>query len=169
MELSSSTSTALGILICACILAAFVLQRRWTGAAWKRGMEANERNDFVEMSNAFRYVVKKYPGWAMARRMLARGLAGAGQHAEAERELRFAAQLEPRNAEGHIDLAAFLLTLSRERDEEALVCVQAALDVAPDMRAALATLPQLRALHSHPRFRDLAGLPEIEIAPARLN
>ena len=31
------------------------------------------------------------------------------------------------------------------------------------------TLPQLRALHSHPRFRVLAGLPEIEITPARLN
>ncbi|NUM54047.1 MAG: hypothetical protein HUU46_10425 [Candidatus Hydrogenedentes bacterium] len=132
-------------------------------------MEAYERKDFAEVRNAFRYVVKKYPGWAMARRMLARGLAGLGQHAEAEQELRLAAQLEPRNAEGHIDLAIFLASLPRDRHEEAVACIETALGVAPEMRPAVATLPQLRALHSHPQFRMLAGLPDAEISAARLN
>lgn len=169
MEPGSITSTALGMFICACILAAYVLQRRWIRNAWKRGMEAYERKDFGEARTAFGYVVKKHPGWAMARRMFARGLAGLGQHAEAEQELRLAAQLEPRNAEGHIDLAIFLASLPRECHDEALACIETALDVAPNMRTALATLPQLRILHSHPRFRVLAGLPEIEITPAKLN
>ena len=132
-------------------------------------MAAYERQDFNEVRNAFRYIVKKNPGWATARRMHARGLAGLGQHAEAEQELRLAAQLEPRNAEAHIDLAIFLASLARERHDEAVACIETALNVAPDMRPSVATLPQLRALHSHRRFRDLAGLPELEIAPARLN
>ena len=169
MEDPSTTSTVIGIVVCACVLAAFVYQRRSLQAAWKRGMEACERQDFDAVRKSFRYIVKKQPGWALARRMLARGLAGLGQHAEAEEELRLAAQLEPRNADGHIDLAIFLTALSRDRHDDALACIQTALDVAPDMRAAIATLPQLRVLHAHPRFRTLAGLPELYIAPARLN
>lgn len=169
MEPTSIASTLIGAAICASILIVYVLQRRWIRAAWKRGMDAYERKDFDEVRAAFHYVVKKHPGWAVARRMLARGLAGLGKHEEAEQELRFAAQLEPRNAEGYIDLAIFLAARSHERHDEAVACVETALDVAPDMRAAVATLPQLRALHTHARFRDLAGLPEVEIARARLN
>ncbi|MBM3290835.1 MAG: hypothetical protein FJY92_11855 [Candidatus Hydrogenedentes bacterium] len=169
MELSAAANTIMGAILCACVLAAFAWQRRRVRAAWTRGMAAYEQRDFDAVREAFGFVVKKNPGWASARRMLARGLAGLGNHAEAERELRLAAQLEPRNAEGHLDLAVFLASLERARHEEAVSCIETALSVAPDMRAAVATLPQLRSLHAHPRFRDLAGLPEIEIAPARLN
>ena len=169
MESTSIASTLIGVGICASILIAHVLQRRRIRAAWKRGMEAYERKDFDAVRTAFRYVVKKYPGWATARRMLARGLAGLGKHEEAEQELRFAAQLEPRNAEGHIDLAIFLASRTHERHDDAVACVETALEVAPSMRAAVATLPQLRVLHKHARFRDLAGLPDVEIERARLN
>lgn len=169
MNLAPETSTFLGLALCACILSAYVLQRRWLAAAWKRGMEALKGRDFAAVNEAFHYIVKKRPGWAMARRMLARGLAGVGRHDEAEREFRLAAQLEPRNPEGHIDLAVFLVSVAPERREEALSCIEAALGVAPDLRTAIATLPQLRPLHSHPRFRDLAGLPSLDVPPSRLN
>lgn len=169
MEPTQIASTVFGICICASILLAYVFQRRWIRAAWKRGMDAYERSDFTEARDAFRYVVKKYPGWAMARRMLARGLAGLGNHKEAEQELRLAAQLEPRNAEGHLDLAIFLASLSRERHEEAVASIETALNVEPGMRQAVASSPQLRALHSSRKFRTIAGLPDAEIDPARLN
>jgi tetratricopeptide (TPR) repeat protein len=169
MEPASIVTPLLGAGFCAGIIIAFYVQRRWIRGAWEKGMAAYERNDFAEVRKAFLYVVKKHPGWATARRMLARGLVGLGKHAEAEQELRMAAQLEPRNAEGHIDLAIFLASLSHERHEEAVACIETALDVAPDMRTAVATLPQLRSLHSHPRFRNLAGLPDTKFTAARLN
>jgi len=169
MDTQSLASTLFGAFVCACIAAAFVYQRRRVRGAWRRGMEAYARQDFAEVRQAFRYVVKKYPGWAMARRMLAKGLAALGDHAQAEQELRLAAQLEPRNADGHIDLAIFLASLARDRHEEAVACIETALAVAPDMRAAVAASPQLRPLHTLPKFRAIAGLPETAIAPARLN
>lgn len=169
MDPSSIQPAILGILVCSAIVLAFAMKRRWIQQAWKRGMDAFHRNEFAEARNAFRYIVKKNPGWASARRMLARGLAGLGEHVEAEKELRFATQLEPRNPAGHIDLAVLLVSMSHERDDEALSCLETALEVSPDVRRALATLPQLRALHGNARFRDLAGLPDVDITPARLN
>lgn len=169
MNWPTELNTLLGIALCGGIIAAYFLQRRWLRNAWLEGIEAHRRNDFEAVHRLFTYIVKKQPGWAAARRMLARGLAGTGAVAEAEREFRFAVELEPANAENYLDLAVFLANLPANRHKEAVDCLETAVVLSPELGGQLAKIPQLRALHTDPRFQSLAGISAPECDLARLN
>ncbi len=169
MELSDTTSTIIGVVLCVAILAAFAYQRRRFTGIWLRGLKAYEEHRFDDAVAAFRYLAKKNPGFALARRMLGRSLLSTGAYEEAEKELTFALQLEPGNAHSRVDLATLLALTAPDREEQAIDLIEEAVELEPAIKSELAGLQQLRALKSNQRFCKIAGISAPEIHPARLN
>ena len=169
MTVESIAPTLLGVLLSVGVLSALAYQRRSLRKTWARGMAAYERGDTAELLKAFGYVVKKQPGWADARRMYARALTATGAVDQAEKELGFAMQLEPRNPDARVDLAIFLANIAPQREDEAIALLEEAVELKPELRMALATLQQFAGLRRNARFCVLAGLPEPVVTPARLN
>ncbi|MDZ4857703.1 MAG: tetratricopeptide repeat protein [Candidatus Hydrogenedentes bacterium] len=169
MPLSETASTFLGILACCGILAAFAYQRRRFHGIWERGLKAYEDRRFDAAVSAFQRIVKKDPGLAVARRMLGRSLISTGAFEQAEEHLQFALQLEPRNAHARVDMASLLALTAPERQELAIDFIEEAIALEPELKAEVVGLEQLRSLRGNRRFRELAGIPEPDIEPARLN
>lgn len=115
-------------------------------AAWKQGLEALQRNDFAAAEKTFRRCVKAAPTSATARRMLGRALFMTGKHEEAEKTLRFGADLEPRNPEGFIELAIFYMARPAPDEAKALDALESAWPHAPRLLDELSQIPPLAPL-----------------------
>jgi tetratricopeptide (TPR) repeat protein len=122
---------------------------------WDRGAAAYEQGRTEEALDAFRKLARMAPSWSPARRMYGVTLMQAGEPVRAEEELRLAAELEPRNAQGWLDLGTFLATRGSERHDEALDALERAVELAPRMREELDRIRLLESLHDDPRFRAL--------------
>jgi len=124
---------------------------RW----WNRGIQAIEQADYDSAEQALRRCVRLSPISAPARRLYARALMSHGKIREAEHEVRMATQLEPRNADGFLDLGFFLSACAPERNEEAVEALEKAVALAPNLRGVIAQDERLRPLHELPRFQAL--------------
>ncbi|MBI5092143.1 MAG: tetratricopeptide repeat protein [Candidatus Hydrogenedentes bacterium] len=149
----------LGIAL-AVVLMAGGLAAKWSTGyrarkAWRLGCEAFEAEDLSGAERQFRRCVKLVPIWTVTRRMLGRALARQGRFGEAEEQFRFAAQLEPRNGEGYLDLGFFLASCPPNRPDEALEMFSKALEYTPSLREALAGAEQLGPLREDSRFLEL--------------
>ncbi|HOE64938.1 MAG TPA: hypothetical protein PLO62_00290 [Candidatus Hydrogenedentes bacterium] len=138
------------------------LGREWTrgrraAAAWKKGVDAYSARDLDVARRSLNACVKLAPTWAPAHRLLGRVLWECGEHQEAEKRIRFGADLEPRNVEGHLDLAQFYLALPAPRETDALDALEKALDCAPALRSELSQFPLFAKLREHPRFQALTA------------
>ena len=139
---------------------AWALAAKWSQGyrarkAWNRGCQAFDTGDIPGAERQFRRCVKLVPVWTLTRRMLGRILARQGHFAEAEEQFRFAAQLEPRNGEGYLDLGLFLATCPPARPDEALDMFAKAVEFAPNLREILAGADVLGSLRDHHRFKEL--------------
>ena len=122
---------------------------------WRRGMAALEREELDEAFRAFGKVVKLIPEAAPAHRMLGRVLVLRGEYEAAEEQLRFGAQLEPRNPEGHADLGIFLAVCPPERPEEAIDHLGKAVELAPELGKLLGRDARLAHLREYAAFESL--------------
>jgi len=125
--------------------------------AWKRSVEALEAGDTVAAEVALRSCVKQSPSWVPARRLLARTLVALRRFDEAEDHLRLVAQFEPRNAEGHLELAMFLANCPPVRADEAVASLTTAVEFAPRLREEIDRRPEFAVLREHPQFRAIAA------------
>ena len=125
--------------------------RRW----WHKGQAAMNGANLVAAEAAFRECVRRAPIAAPAHRALGAVLARRGKLTEAEEHLRFAADLEPRNPDGFIDLGFFLATCVPNRAEDAINAFASAVASAPNLRKLLSEEPRLGPLRRYERFRKL--------------
>ncbi len=148
-------SALLGLLILgACI--AFMWSRGYRmRRTWKRGIDALEAGDLAVAEKSLQSCVKQSPSFVPARRLLGRTLVALQRFDEAEAQLRLASQFEPRNAEGHLELAMFLANCPPVRPDEAVKSLSTALEFAPAIRATLGHRPEFARLRDDPQFQAL--------------
>jgi len=130
-------------------------RRRRVQALWERGVKAYETRNLEEAYTLFARTVKLVPTAAVFRRMLGRTLMDLERLEEAEQHLRLAADLEPRNPDGHLDLAFFLASRAPDRPDEAIDSLTRAVECSPEVRRALAEPGPFASLRQHPRFQAL--------------
>jgi len=131
----------------------------WQGrrfrACWTKGWEALKANDFVAAETAFRTCVRLAPTASLAHRALGGALIRQGKLDEAEERLRFGSDLEPRNADGHLDLGFYYALCVPERADDAIHSFAEAIEHKPELRAVLAEDPRLEALRQNAKFRGV--------------
>ncbi len=130
--------------------------KRW----WALGNEALVAGDLVVAEAAFRTCAKLVPVSSAVRRLLGGLLARRGKLREAEEQLRFGADLEPRNPAGHMDLGFFLALCVPDRTDEAIDAFGKALEYEPDLRETLRKETRLEPLRRDDRFRKLLETPD---------
>jgi Tfp pilus assembly protein PilF len=123
--------------------------------AWETGFAAFKSADLETAATQFGRCVKWAPIWVEARRMLGLTLARLGRHDEAETHYKFALELEPRNADTHLDFAAYLTQRGPEHFDLALVNLEKALNLAPKLREKVRDWRVLEPLHEDERFQRL--------------
>ena len=124
--------------------------------SWQKGVAAYDTSNWVAAEAALRECVRIEPIAAPVRRMLGATLARRNKLAEAEEHLRAGAELEPRNAGGHLDMGFFLVSYAPDRIEEAIAAFAKAVECSPQARAILAAETRLNpAIKDHPKFRAL--------------
>lgn len=155
----SSWTTLIGLTVLAAAMWYFASRRRRIVGKWKEGVAAFERGDMETAAKALRVCLRDAPTWVPARRLLGRALVAAHRIDEAEKELRLAAELEPRNPDGHLDFAIFLAQFAPNRPDEAIDSLVRAVEHGPMLRDRLANLEPLAPLRDHPRFQSLLARP----------
>jgi tetratricopeptide (TPR) repeat protein len=152
-------SAILGIVIVLTVVIVQVLLRQWKMVRlknwWHRGDEAFKAGSYQDAERSFRACVKILPLWIPARTMLAVTLSQQGRLAEAEEQMKLSAELEPRRAEGHVDLGLFYAIQFKDRIEDAIAAFERAVSLRDDLRGELAREPRLRPLLVNPRFKAL--------------
>jgi Tfp pilus assembly protein PilF len=126
---------------------------------FQRGLEAYQRGDWPNAERDLKKVVRMVPSAALARRVYGRVLAQVGDTDQAEEHMRFATQLEPRNADGLLDLAIFLTAYRPKMRDEALALLEQVVELDPKLGPALPSIPSLRPHFEEPRFQALAERP----------
>jgi len=148
-----------GVLILAGSIGLLWSRRHRLRRAWQQSVAALESGDMIAAEKALRSCVKQSPSWVPPRRLLARTLVALQRFDEAERHLRLAAEFEPRNAEGYLELAVFLANCPPVRLDESVEFLAKAVEFAPRLPEELAKMPQLQALHEHPGYKALLQAP----------
>lgn len=125
--------------------------KRW----WNRAAEALNAGDLDAAAAALNKCVSAMPMWVQARTLLGVVRAKQGKLTDAEAQLKMAAELQPRQAEGHLQLGLFYATQFSDRDDDAMEALLNGLKYAPELRNALSRDPRLLHLRNHPRFPDI--------------
>lgn len=123
--------------------------------SWAMGQEALTRGDLEAAEAAIQTCVRLAPVSAGLQRVLGNVLARRGKLDEAEKRLRLGADLEPRNAAGHLDLGFFFALCFPDRHREAIDAFTAAVACDGRLRKTLLEHPRLQLLHQDPRFVEL--------------
>lgn len=155
------TSTfAIALLIAIIVAKAGVshFQRVRMQRAWETGFAAFKSADLETAAAQFGRCVKWAPIWVEARRMHGLTLARLGRHDEAETQYKFAIELEPRNADTHLDFAAYLTQRGPEHFDAALVNLQKAIELAPQFREKVRDWHVLEPLQEDPRFQQIMAM-----------
>jgi len=153
------------VIVGVCVLAGIVgfqlAMRYWRTLRMKRcWLQANEalgQGDLATAEGALRKCVGLFPLWVPGRALLGAVLARADKLSDAEEEIRMAAELQPKDARGHLGLGMFYATRQPNRVEEAIDAFSKALECDPALRDRLAQEPLVQYLREHERFRALLG------------
>jgi len=130
-------------------------QQRRIERAVAEAQEAVQDGDLDTAEAALRTCVKLAPLSVPARQYLGAVLAKQGRLEEAEEELRMAADLQPKNGEGHLQLGVFYAACFDDRHEDALDALEKALAHDARLRDRIEGEPRLKPLQSNPRLRAL--------------
>ena len=122
---------------------------------WERASAALDANDLDGAEYALRQCVRLVPLFVPARSMLGVVQARQGKLDEAEKQLRMAAELQPKEAGGYVALGLFYAGLGNERADDAVAALGKAVECAPDVRDKLREDTRLDPLHNHPGFQQL--------------
>lgn len=128
--------------------------------AWEAALFALKDNNLEEAEQRFNQCVRLMPMWTPARFMLGGVLAKRERFAEAEAQLKMGADLEPRSADGHVQLGMFYLVCQPARADDAIASLEQAVACNPALRERFAKEPQLAPLRAHPRFQRLINTEE---------
>lgn len=106
----------LGVLILVVVIRQWYMRRKTArmNAAFGEAMDALKRGDWAVVRKNMEACIADYPHASGARRLLARALAGQGDLARAEEELKLAVAFEPREAQHLAELALFQIRYTEE-------------------------------------------------------
>lgn len=155
MELAQWAVGGLGLALVIWKLAEWPVKRAKFHKYLETGQTAASAGNWPEAEKAFSVLTRLAPTSMEVRRAHGHALVALGQYNEAEAEYRFAANLEPRNASGHMDLGFHFALCPPRRPDEALQAFERAVELDASFRNALAETEALAHLRSHPRFLAL--------------
>jgi Flp pilus assembly protein TadD len=126
--------------------------KKWVEAARR----ATDEKRFEEAEKALRRCLKLAPMWTPARTGLGWVLGQQDKLGEAEEQIKMAAELHPKEAAGHFNLALFYLSFFPDRREDALAALQQGATAAEngDWRDILDD-PRWAPLRDEPAFQEL--------------
>ena len=127
--------------------------KKWWGCA----EGACRAGDFPEAERALRKCVSLMPLWVPARSLLGVVQAKQNKLSEAEEQLKMVAELQPKEAEGFVELAAFYALFLPEQKADAIDALEKAVACDPDLREKLGDDVRLRALFEEEDFKVLVG------------
>jgi len=122
---------------------------------WNTALAALEARDAAAAEAPLRRCVQREPLFVAARFALGDVLANAGKLEEAEEHLRMAAQLQPREAVGPLNLALFYALHCANREAEARAALEQALTLDPELPQKIDGNEKLQVLRTHPQFAGL--------------
>lgn len=126
-----------------------------TRVAWSEAQDHMTRGDFEEAEMALAKCVKLMPLWIQPRMLYGSVLSRLNKLEQAEEHLKLAAELQPKEADGYIELAIFYITVA-ERTEDGIEALRHALEKDPQARHRIDTEPRLRD------FRDTDGYAQLD-------
>lgn len=124
---------------------------------WKEAQRALVEKRIDDAERLLRDCLKRMPLMIIARRALGAVLAQQGRLDEAERELKMAADLQPRKPEGHLDLALFYARYQPERTSDTIRALDEAIKHAPTLREDILRDPRFAPLRDEPNFAALGN------------
>jgi predicted Zn-dependent protease len=116
--------------------------RKW----WVRAEEACRVGDFPEAEVALQKCVSLMPLWVPPRSLLGVVLAKQNKLDGAEEQLKMVAELQPKEAQGFVELAAFYALFRPEQKSDGLGALEKALAIDPTLREKLAKDERVSAL-----------------------
>lgn len=108
--------------------------------------QAMEAGDWQSAEQSLKRCLARAPLWVPGRRLRAVLLARTQRLDEAEAEFKMAAELQPRDAEGHLQLAVFYAALGPEKAEQGVAALRTAVECDPGLKEALARDPRFEGL-----------------------
>ncbi len=126
---------------------------------WQRAGAALQAGNFEDAEATLRQCVDSAPLALPVRTALANVLMRLGRMEEAETQFKAVASLQPRQAEGHLQLGYFYVTQLPGREAEAIAAFAAALEHAPQLRTHYQNDPRLDPLRGLPGFQSLLSAP----------
>ncbi len=126
---------------------------------WERAAAACESGDFAGAGPALEKCVSLMPLWVPARALLGVVQARLGKLDKAEEHLKMVSELQPRHAEGHIELAVFYVNFQPGRSGDALAALARAVACDPEARKRIELDERLNGLRGADGFRALLAAP----------
>jgi tetratricopeptide (TPR) repeat protein len=151
----SWSNTVLGIVLFFMVFMLFATRRLRLKRSWVQGCTAFQKGDLAKAERSFRKCLRVAPESAVVRRMLATLLTRRDEREEAEQHYRMAADLEPRNPEGHLHLGLFLASSGAGRTDDAVDALAKAIELAPHIKDLLRSEPRFASLQGNARFEAL--------------
>lgn len=121
----------------------------------EQAQQAMETRDFPAAEKALKQCLEHAPLWVPGRLARAALLAETGQFDEAEKEFVLAANLQPREADGHLHLAVFYAGQHPPKIEPGIEALRKALDCAPNLRGKILHDVRWEPLRQAPQWRAL--------------
>ncbi len=147
-----------GLLLLIGLVALQTGTRYWTvhrtRKAWTDAQAHLSRGDFDEAEPALARCVKLMPLWIQPRMVYGAVLSRQGKLTEAEEHLKMAAQLQPREADGHIELGIFYVTAA-DRIDDGVAAFREALACDDKARYRIDTEPRLREFRDSEAYSQL--------------
>lgn len=158
------TNLLVGLLILAGLVGLQLGMRHFTQVrlqrAWNHSQEAIQAGDLDIAASHLEKCVRLAPLWLPGRRQLANVQTRRGRFEAAEAQLKMSADLQPKQAPGHLELGLFYALHMPDRTDEALTAIERGIACDPQFRSAIATNPAVQRLRDHPRFQALIANPE---------
>lgn len=151
-----------GVLVLAGLVALRGGMNRWTmhrvQRAWEGACADLDARTYEAAEGKLATCVRLVPTWIPARFTLGAVLAAQGKLAEAEAQLKFARDLEPRQPEGHIELGVYYLTVAKQ-PAAGVAALREAIALKPDVIQRINTDPRLAAFRDTEDFARLTDTP----------
>jgi len=149
-----------GIVLLLALVGLQAATRFWTvhrtRTAWEEAQAQLARGNFGDAEVALARCVKLMPLWLQPRMLYGAVLARQGKLDLAEEQLKFAAELQPREADGHIELGIFYVTAA-QRIEDGIAAFRNALNCGEGVRHRIETEPRLRDFRTTEAYAQLEG------------
>lgn len=135
-------NTYIGLGIAFAIVGGFIFARKYQQKRFeeyhRRSQQAFREGNLAAAEAALKKCLKLMPIWADGHRAMGEVLARKGEIEKGAERMHFAAQLQPRNPLGHLELAHFLVSYQPDAEAQAREALNQAIALEPTLAEELA-------------------------------